>query len=171
MTAGRSLFGVAEPCYTGADTLVDNNICSATPLVLSDLTDATNLAAPAPKGWWIGLDAAATGFGSERVTGAPTALTGGAVSFTTFKPSTDLCQQGSSYLWLVKYDNGGSAATLQGKALVQLSNGSSAEFSLGTLTDKAGRRSQGMVGKAGGMKLITNSGLKPLKKIIHIQER
>ena len=179
MAAGRALFGVKEPCYTANDTLPADSVsvaaCGArTPLALSDLSNAPDSAPPGtpspPKGWWIGLDAAAGAFGSERLTANPTALTGGAVSYTSFKPSTDRCQQGASYLWVVKYDSGGSAS-LNGKAIVPLSNGSSAESSLANWTDRGGRRGPQMTGKPGGVKLITNSGLKPLKKIIHIQER
>ena len=179
MTAGRALFGVKEPCYLPSDTLPGDQgalvtACSASaPLALSDLNDASAAApasSPGSKGWWIGLDAAATPFGSERLTANPKALAGGGVSFATFKPASDLCQQGASYLWLVRYDSGGSS-TLNGKAIVPLSNGSSAEILLSTLADRGGRRSQQMTGKPGGIKLITNSGLKPLKKIIHIQER
>jgi len=69
----------------------------------------------------------------------------------------------------VKYDSGWNATSLKGKALVLLSNGSGTEVNLSDF--KNGRRSTEMTGKAGGVKLITNSGLKPLKKIIHIQER
>ena len=184
MPAGRSLFGVKEPCYVGmaggmvVDSLPEDNVsvtaCSTrTPLTLSDLSNMTDSTSPGPgaHGWWIGLDAAAGTFGSERLTANPAALTGGAVSFTSFKPSSVPCQQGASYLWVVKYDSGGSAAFLNGKAIVPLSNGSSAELSLANWTDRGGRRGAQMTGKPGGVKLITNSGLKPLKKIIHIQER
>jgi len=175
LTAGRSLFGVKEPCYTSQDALVDDRACSATPLALTDLSDMTDTSAPGSgsKGWWIGLDPAGGDLGSERMTGSPTALgAGGAVFFATFKPSGVPCQQGAGYLWRVKYDTGGSGVALSGKAIVPLSNGSGGEVSLANgLTGRGGRRSQQLTGTPGGVKLITNSGLKPLKKIIHIQER
>ena len=174
LTTTRAIFGVNDPCYTQDDAL--DGQCSASALRLSNLTDMTDNpeaeAASDSRGWWIGLDKAAGSLGSERFTTNPASLTSGAVFFTTFKPPSDVCLQGESYLWGVKYDTGGSvAASLQGKALVPLSNGSSAEFSLTGLTDRGDRRSQAMTGKPGGVKLITNSGLKPLKKILHIQER
>ena len=61
------------------------------------------------------------------------ALTNGTVFFTSFKPSMDLCGYGgNSYLWGVKYDTGGEAASnaLNGKALIQLSTGEFKEVDL-----------------------------------------
>jgi type IV pilus assembly protein PilY1 len=176
MSSARLLVGVKEPCFTGGDDLVEDNLCSAAPLDRAKLSDASadseagTPGDPAAKGWLIGLDPSADGLGSERVTASPSTLTGGSVFFTTFKPSNELCQQGTSYLWGVRYDSGG-ATTLNGKAFVPLSNGSNAEISLKSLSNRGGRRSQPMAGKAGGVKLVTNSGLQPVKKIIHIQER
>ena len=176
-SAPRAVFGVKEPCYGSDNALKDDGKCTAAPLTLSDLDDMTKdpedgLVPVVEKGWWIGLDGPGASLGSERFTASPAPLTSGAVFFTTFKPSLDACRQGESYLWGVAYDTGGNvAASLQGKALIPLSNGSSSDFPLSGLTERGKRRSQGMPGKPGGVKLITNSGLKPLKKIIHIQER
>ena len=66
-----------------------------------------------------------------------------------------------------------TAGSLQGKVLAQLSTGSLQETGLSVkFTDKDGRRSKNPVpGKSGGVKIVSNSGLKPLKKIIHMQER
>ena len=176
LTAPRAIFGVREPCYTAGDALVDDGGCGAAPLALADLKDMTEDPEALPgdsKGWWIGLDSAAGPLGSERCTGNPASLTSGAVFFTTFKPAGDVCSQGESYLWGVKYDTGGTVpgSLVQGKALVPLSNGSAGEVSLSGLTERGDRRSQRMAGKPGGVKIITNSGLRPLKKIIHVQER
>jgi type IV pilus assembly protein PilY1 len=171
MTGSRFLYGVKDACYTAADTL--NPACTAsalTPSVLSDATDAALTAPPPLKGWKIGLGAAAGDFGGERLLTSPLALTGGSVCFTTFEPSYLPCTQGASYLWRVSYDSGGSTV-LNGKAVVALSNGSSQELPLASWTDKGGRRGPQMTGRPGGVKIISNSGLKPLKKIIHIQER
>jgi len=175
LTANRALFGVREPCYRPDNTLtpVDGSLCSLAPLGLADLFDAS--AGPVPagtstRGWWIALDPASDGFGSERLTSSPSALTGGVVYFPSFKPSSDPCRQGSSYLWGVRYDNAGSA-TASGKAVLPLSDGSTGEFSLSGFSDRGGRRSLPVSGRPGAARLITNSGLKPLKKIIHLQER
>ena len=173
MAASRALFGVKEPCYTAQDSLVDDATCSATPLQLSDLGNASLGAAANPlatKGWWIGLDGAGSGYGSERMAGNPSTLTGGSVFFTTFKPSSVPCLPGASYLWRVKYNSGGSS-TLSGQAVVALSNGSSKGLPLAGWSDKGGRRSEAMTGRPGGVKVVSNSGLRPLRRIIHIQER
>ena len=173
LTAGRALYGVKEPCYTARDALVDDLSCSAAPLALSDLSNASAAGVPDnqnTKGWWVGLDAADGDYGSERMTANPATLTGGSVVFTTFKPSNTVCRPGLSYLWNVKYDSAGSS-TLSGIALVALSSGTSQEIALANWSDKGGRRSAAMAGRPGGVKLVTNSGLRPLKKIIHIQER
>ena len=171
LTAGRFLYGVKEPCYSAGDTL--NPACSATALAPSGLSDATASGVPdsaASKGWQIGLDAASSSFGAERLLTAPITLTGGSIFFTTFKPSASACTQGSSYLWRVAYDSGGSTI-LNGKAVVALSSGNSQDLPLAGWSDKVGRRAPRMTGRPGGVKIISNSGLKPLKKIIHIQER
>ena len=177
MTDGRALYGISEPCYTvGASGNTIDATCS-TALKLSDLNNVSDPAQASVtndfKGWWIGLDSVAAGdSGSERLTGNPISSTGGSVFFTTFKPSYDYCQAGKSYLWGVKYDDGG-LVKLNGKALVALSNGSSRGVGLSSLSGGSGdpRRSPALPGKASGTRIITKSGLKPLKKIIHIQER
>jgi type IV pilus assembly protein PilY1 len=179
MAGSRFLYGVKEPCYNYKvlDTFSNDSTqlaaCSSTPLALADLSDATSsepVNNPAAKGWKIGLDAAAGDFGAERLLTAPSALAGGSVFFTTFKPSGIPCSQGASYLWRVKYDSGWQT-DLNGKAVVALSNGSSQELPLASWSDKDKRRGPQMTGRPGGVKIISNSGLKPLKKIIHIQER
>jgi type IV pilus assembly protein PilY1 len=171
MTAGRFLYGVKEPCYTAGDTL--NPACSTTVLSPSGLSDATAAGVTdtaASKGWQIGLDAASGGFGGERLLSTPTTLTAGSIFFATFKPSAIACTQGNSYLWKVGYDSGGSTV-LNGKAVVALTSGNSQDIPLANWSDKGGRRGPQMTGRPGGVKIISNSGLKPLKKIIHIQER
>ncbi|GFO70337.1 hypothetical protein GMLC_39160 [Geomonas limicola] len=175
LSAGRALFGVQEPCYRPDNTLTpkDGIVCTAAALGVADLYDASRGPVPAgsdTKGWWIGLDPAADGYGSERFTANPGALTGGVVYFPSFKPASDPCRQGSSYLWGVRYDTAGSAPR-SGKGLVPLSDASTAELSLSGWSDRDGRRSEALSGKPGNARLVTNSGLKPLKKIIHIQER
>lgn len=175
LTAGRALFGVQEPCYRPDNTLTpkDGTLCSAAPLRLADLYDATSAPVPAgsdTKGWWIGLDPASDGYGSERCTANPSALTAGVVYFPSFKPASDPCRQGASYLWGVRYDNAGGAPR-SGRAVLPLSDASTAELPLSGWGDRGGRRSEALSGRAGNAKLISNSGLKPLKKIIHIQER
>ena len=175
----RALYGVSEPCYGGDNTLRDDGTCSASPVSLSDLTNVTDPSKLVPpeaqnagyRGWWIALDAASGDLGSERMIDSPTSLTGGVVFFATYKPPLDPCLEGVSYLWGVRYNTGGSFPSLTVKALVPLSNGSSAAPDGSSFTERGNRRSAAMTGRAAKPRLITNSGLKPLKKIIHIQER
>ena len=185
-SGARSIYGIKEPCYlqqgTGSNMARSNFLdrgCSApvcpggTPSA-DCITDQTGSISAVAKGWRIDLDAAQGTNGAERVIADPASMTGGAVFFTTFRPSSVPCQFGSSYLWGVRYDTGDAIADgqLQGKVLVQLSTGRLQETRLGAgLPDKGKRRGAAMAGKPGGVKVVTNSGLKPLKKIIHMQER
>ena len=179
----RALYGIKEPCYNyraaGMVARPDRLDPSCRAAVNGELVDQT--ASPQEKllqgdpGWRIDLDPATGAAGAERLVSNPSSLSGGAVFFSTFLPSTDPCLSGGSYLWGVKYDTGGAvtAGSLQGKVLAKLSNGSLQETGLAEkLTDKDGRRSKEPVpGKSGGVKIVSNSGLRPLKKIIHLQER
>ncbi|MBU5637655.1 pilus assembly protein PilY [Geomonas sp. Red69] len=173
----RALYGVSEPCYAGDNTLRGD--CSTPTLKPSDLNDVSDVAtAVLPRnqgsgyqGWRILLDPASGALGSERVVDSPASVTGGAVFFPTFKPPLDPCLEGVSYLWGVHYSSGAGIPLVSAQALVPLANGSSAEIDVGSLGDRGKRRSAPLPGKALKPRLVTNSGLKPLKKIIHIQER
>jgi type IV pilus assembly protein PilY1 len=100
------------------------------------------------------------------------------VFFTTFKPTSDVCKfGGDSYVWGTTYDTGGTLpdAALKGKALVQVSTGSFEEVDLKAALTASFNRKMGsaMTGKppAPPPPVISNSDLKPVKRIIHIQER
>jgi type IV pilus assembly protein PilY1 len=175
MPGPRALYGIKEPCYNfkaaGVVNVADNldPNCSAS-VGAGSLTDQTATGS----GWLLNLDPAAGANGAERLVTNPVSMNGGAIFFTTFQPSTDPCLPGNSYLWRVGYETGGAVTdgSIQGKVLVPLSTESMQETGLsGSFTDKGGRRSAPMAGKPGGIKIISNSGLRPLKKIIHIQER
>ncbi|MBU5614772.1 pilus assembly protein [Geomonas azotofigens] len=178
LSAGRALYGVSEPCYTPRDT-IENGTCSKSPVLPGDLVEVTDVTRVVPakdqtagyKGWWIRLDAAAGNFGSERLIDSPSALTGGAVFLTTYQPPLDPCLEGFSYLWGVHYSTGGAVASLSAQVLIPLANGTLATVDAGSFPDRGKRRSAALTGKAVKPRLVTNSGLKPLKKIIHIQER
>jgi type IV pilus assembly protein PilY1 len=173
----RSLFGVKEPCYNfpvngvapGADSIARRCSAALDPARLVDRTGSGGEpVAGRDPGWRIDLDSD-SGAPAERAVTAPTSSTGGVVFFPTYQPSADPCHPGTSYLWGVRYNSGGPPATpLKGKVLVQLSNGSVVEADR---SGRDGRRSSGATGRPGGIKVVTNSGLKALKKIIHIQER
>jgi len=175
----RALFGIKEPCYLFNDSL--DPACTVFPLSLSDLTDQTSASnTTVNKGWYINLDAAnnVAGTGAERVVTDTVALTNGSVFFTTFEPTLDVCGYGgNSYMWGTTYNTGlqPAANTLQAKCLIQLSTGEFKELSLSSIfTNKNNRRmATPMTGKppADSSPIITTSGNKPMKRIIHIQER
>jgi type IV pilus assembly protein PilY1 len=195
MSGQRRIFGVRDLCYKssvthtdGTTTMedLDDKLCvsaATTPAAfdlssLSDQTSGTDTTLSNSNGWYIDLDAAGTSYGAERVISDPVAMTNGAVYYTSFKPNADLCSfGGNSYLWAVKYDTGTAVPSkaLQGKALLQLSTGSFEEKDLSTeFTDKNSRRSGSpMSGKPplDPPPIISKSNLKPVKRIIHIQER
>ena len=117
-------------------------------------------------------------FGAERVITEPVAMPNGAVFFTSFMPSTDICNYGGkSYMWGMRYDTGGTASTnqLKGKALVQVSTGAFEEVDLSiALTAELGRKmADPMIGKppTDPPPIVSASGNKPLKRILHIQEK
>jgi len=106
------------------------------------------------------------------------ALTNGAVFFTSFKPTADACGfGGNSYLWALDYNSGlrPPDSTLIGKALIQLSTGEFKEVDLSTaFTDRDNRRmGSAMTGKPPGdaPPILSTSANKPIKRILHIQER
>lgn len=80
-------------------------------------------------------------------------------------------------MWGMRYDTGGAASTgqLQGKALVQVSTGAFEEVNLSTaLSARDGRKmATPMVGKppTDPPPIVSSSGNKPLKRILHIQEK
>jgi len=176
----RAIYGIKEPCYlnqgnakNSLDSKCTAPVCPGGAPAADCIVNQTENISAVPKGWRIDLDAAGGTLGAERVITNPVSMTGGAVFFTTFQPSSTPCQTGNSYLWGVRYDSGGEipGGSVQGKVLVQLSTGRVQETGTGGLTVKDKRRGPAMPGMPGGLKIISNSGLKPLKKIIHIQER
>ncbi len=138
----RAVYGILEPCYTGTDTI--SNSCTDS-ILTSKLQDQTSNPVAAidytkNPGWFISLSTSALndGYASERVITDPIAATNGAVFFTTFRPTQDLCGfGGNSYLWAVRYDTGGQApsAAMQGLALLQVSTGAFAQINLKKIFD------------------------------------
>ncbi|QWV92176.1 pilus assembly protein PilY [Geomonas oryzisoli] len=184
LSAARSLYGVREPCYDAERNTFrkdDEEVasCSGQPVLRSDLVDVTDVVRVVQprdqgsnyRGWRIDLDAASGTLGSERSVDSPSTLTGGVVFFTTYRPSLEPCQEGLSYLWGVHYSTGGPARSVSAQALMPLSNGGIPTLDAGGLSDRDNRRSPPRTGKGVKPRLVTNSGLKPLRKIIHIQER
>ncbi len=188
----RGIFGIKEPCYSAANDLKNSSdTCEDTPLTFSNLTNQSTGATSAltvgtDKGWYINLDPAASTTGAERIVTNTVALTNGQVFFTSFKPTADICGfGGTSYLWGVAYNTGYQIppGSLQGKALIQMSTGAFEQINLSSgspgqnvsiFTDKEERRiGTALQGKPPGDSplLITRSGNRPVKKIVHVQER
>lgn len=184
------LIGVSEPCFVmdyafGPAVMSSNAACKNTiTFDSSTFVDQTTLQTTpdftGKNGWFITLGAQDTVnyYGAERVITDPVAMSNGAVFFTTFMPSIDACNfGGKSFIWGVQYNTGGTASTkaLQGKALVQVSTGSFEEINLSSaLTAEGGRKmATPMTGKppTDPPPIVSASGNKPLKRIIHVREK
>lgn len=174
----RKLIGLKDPCYLATDKL--DPLCT-TATSLSDLTNQTAGSMSSTvgnQGWYINLDSSDSLYGAERVVTDPVAMVNGAVYFTTFKPTSDICSfGGSSYMWGVGYKSGLAlpSSVKQGKALIQLSTGAFEEVNLAeALTEKENRRTAvAMTGKppSDPPPIISKSNLKPVKRILHVEER
>ncbi|WP_162605019.1 pilus assembly protein [Geomonas terrae] len=179
----RHIYGIKEPCYNTTahpGNLLDKT-CTAT--VTTGITDqSTSISTTIGAGGWkIDLDLASGDFGAERVVTDAVALTNGTVFLTSFMPNADPCGfGGNSYLWALGYDTGGrpSDAALSGKALIQLSTGEFKEIDLSSAFGSGAARllrrtSAAMTGKppADAFPIVSKSGNKPVKRIMHIQER
>ena len=182
-SSSRAIYGIKEPCYNTAanpGNLLDDT-CTAT--VSTGITDqSTTISGTIGAGGWkINLDASTTDFGAERVVTDAVTLTNGTVFLTSFAPTADICGfGGNSYLWALDYDTGGRPddAALAGKALIQLSTGEFKEVDLaeafGAGSARLMRRTNvPMTGKppADAFPIVSKSGNKPVKRIMHIQER
>lgn len=188
------LIGIKDPCFQmdtaygkssfKADACLNAIAFSDTtflPQTTIDTDAATKI--KTKSGWYITLDAqdSVNNFGAERIITDPVAMPNGAVFFTSFMPSTDVCNfGGKSFMWGVQYDTGGLASVnaMHGKALVQVSTGSFEEVDLSTAFTAAngtlGRKMlTPMIGKppTDPPPIVSASGNKPLKRILHIQEK
>lgn len=188
-TAPGKILAVKEPCYNKVNddlhTLVNataNGCANEIVFAAGDFADQTTVidAVDDKKGWFITLvgEDTANNYGAERIITEPVAMPNGAVFFTSFMPSTDVCNfGGNSYLWGMRYDTGGAASPsqLKGKALVQVSTGSFEEINLSSaLTANMGRKmGTPMVGKppTDPPPIVSGAGNKPLKRIMHVREK
>ena len=181
ISTARTIFGVKELCLSKIRAIDDSGdpVCGSSDDFsgVGDLDNVTTTvpSTESPNGWYINLDPA------ERVITDPLASTTGAVFFTTFAPSSDICEYGgSTYLWAVKHDTGGSvASSLKGTALIQVSTGVIEEIALSSsFTQKVatnetiGRRTAAMQGVppiGQGLAILTQPP--PVKRTIHMRER
>lgn len=190
-TVPGKMVAVKEPCYDRArdDIFAIGTINGQSPKCTTEIvfaagdfanqTSAIN-SMTNKKGWFITLGGEDTtdNYGAERIITEPVAMPNGAVFFTSFMPSTDICNYGGkSYMWGMRYDTGGTASPdqLKGKALVQVSTGSFEEVNLSTaLSANLGRKmDEPMIGKppTDPPPIVSPSGNKPLKRILHIREK
>jgi type IV pilus assembly protein PilY1 len=199
----QAIYGVKEPCYstntrtarfsgltnlaTGAENKINKVCYDPVPSGLINQSGALSTApqltlAATDPGWYINLDPTAGASFAERMITDPVASPAGAVFFTTFKPSNDVCKfGGDSLIWAARYDTGGvpPARAMQGKALMQVSTGAFAELSLSTAFSNPGndrldgRRLttpiSGVPPTSQGLSLITNPP--PVKKFLHVREK
>lgn len=183
-----TLYGVKEPCYsTASGPIKDIDSTCTTALSRGSLTDQSSdvdtanasLTINHTDGWYINLDAPGTydgkAFKAERVVTSPSVKTNGLLQFTTFKPTSDICGFGGETLfWLVNYGTGGapSAGTLKGKIMIQLSTGAIVVVNLGDISfSRGGRQADVGTGKPPLPAPPADAFKKPVKKILHIQER
>ncbi|MFA6054271.1 MAG: PilC/PilY family type IV pilus protein [Thermodesulfovibrionales bacterium] len=182
----RKIFSVKENCLSTMEnikTLTDPVCSNSDAVVLTDLDNVTTTvpSTEADKGWYIRLIEDDGSLAGERVITNPLASAIGAVFFTTFTPKPDICQYGgSTHLWGVKHDTGGSLKnSFKGKGILQVSTGVIEEVNLRTsFTEKiatnetVGRRTGSMDGvppTEQGLSIVTPP--KPTKKVLHIRER
>jgi type IV pilus assembly protein PilY1 len=193
--SGERIYGIQDQCYRDGLTRTETSSYPVDTLdpycTTTETTTAVNQTAAdqttISRGWYINLDQAHLTdtdptkiVGGERVITDPVALTNGAVFFSSYKPNNDFCQYGGlSYLWATKFDTGtqAPAAALNGKALVQVSTGQFKEVDLATAFTDPGthnrRMSSPMTGKppTDAPPIVSTAGNKPVKRILHIQER
>jgi type IV pilus assembly protein PilY1 len=153
----QQLYGVTDPCYDASSNTM-NKDCTSSGDVRWTIND---------------LDAASGEKGAERVITDPLAVYSGAVFFTTYAPSKDVCSMGGdTYVWAVKYDSGGTAWQT-GKAVTQVSTGAIQELDLSSVfTEKSGRRTSAIIGmppKGQGLSVLLPP--RPLKKFLHIRQK
>lgn len=174
-TTIRRLYGMQEPCYSALNNDIDQTCStSVSESSLADQTGDPSAGIGSSTGWYINLDAPASGYLQERLITDPLAVFSGVVFFTTYSPSGDICAVGgNTYVWAVDYKSGGQPSSLIGKALVQVSTGEIKEISLASaFSGRYNRRSTPVTGvppKGQGLSVLI--GPRPLQKILHIQEK
>lgn len=131
------------------------------------------------KGWFATLDSSSSDFTAERVITTPLIRTSGITIFTTFKPTADVCSFGGKTFENIRnYRTGGlpPAGALRGKITIQLSTGAIVTTDLGNfyqnlkVGDKPPVIDVGM-GKPPSQPPQDDRPRKPIRKILHIQEK
>ena len=181
----RAIYGIKEPCYNTTAKPGNSLDSSCTASVTSGITDQSDTLTEASDigrgGWKINLGSSTAGYGAERVVSDAVALSNGAVFITSFVPTSDACGfGGNTYLWALDYRSGSrpQEAALSGKALLQLSTGEFNSLDLyaafaGGSARNGRRTGLPMTGKppGEGFPVVSRSGNKPVKRIVHIREK
>jgi type IV pilus assembly protein PilY1 len=196
------LFGFKEPCYKKDSTgytvldkdcaidLAKGQVVKATHLfdstyILSlKASDyyTTELSATKDKiGWYALLDPSDSTYNAERVITTPLVRASGVTSFTTFRPTADICGSGGATRMIFRdYRTGGMPAkgSLKGSVVVQLSTGAISKIDLASVlvtgTGSVGSKPPSIElgqGKPPGQAPQDDKPRKPVKKVLHIQEK
>jgi hypothetical protein len=194
LNTSQRIYGVADPCYAtdnSMNVVTSNNSANCPGVTLANLKDqstdanAKTALGNTDKGWYINLDTGPVTksdgkvYGAERVVSDVTAAFNGIVFYTTFIPSTDICVSGgSTSLWAVKYNTGGTPPSggLKGKAPIQTSTGGAPTMiDLASSFNERGNRKLGFqyspTGIAAKGRFPPLLQPRPMKQILNIQER
>lgn len=188
--ATKNCFGLLKLYRDGTDVIANNtsnNLYDST--LIEFLTnkeyedkyynEQTVLAANLKKGWFAKLDSSSGDFKAERMITTPLVRTSGATLFTTFKPTADICSYGGKTLLNLRdYRTGGMPVkgSMKGSVIIQLSTGAISKVDLSTLVDNRVIGAKPPVLDLGMGKPPTQAPQdekphKPIRKILHIQEK
>lgn len=184
----RAIYGVKDPCFSAPSAIDSTCTTTVTTANLDDQSTITTVDYT-KLGWIINLDPAlqapvppdppeeattlaTMALGAERDITDPLAVSG-AVFFTTYAPSADICDLGGyTYIWAVRWNTGG-ALSLRGNAVTQVSTGVIQELDLSSAFGQRGkRRTAGFIGmppKTQGLSIQVPP--QPLRKFMHIREK
>ncbi len=179
----RAIYGVKDPCFSAPSAIDSTCTTTVTTANLDDQSTITTVDYT-KLGWFINLDPALQSDGTEATTLATMALgaerditdplaVSGAVFFTTYAPSADICDLGGyTYIWAVRWNTGG-ALSLRGNAVTQVSTGVIQELDLSSAFGQRGkRRTAGFIGmppKTQGLSIQVPP--QPIRKFMHIREK
>ncbi|MCL1980612.1 MAG: hypothetical protein FWG62_06010 [Proteobacteria bacterium] len=175
-TSQRKFFGVQDPCFDPATSSITSTCAELRLTDLQNQTTSVSGLSATQKGWYIQLRAADAdaGVSAERVIGNPAINSQGAVFFTSFTPTSEMCGfGGTSYLWAVDYQSGGMVTfKLKGVLLIQLSTGEIKQIDLSTaFAPGTAAAIPYTLGQGDPSKSITTLDVSsPLKQFIHIYE-
>jgi type IV pilus assembly protein PilY1 len=189
LSTQRALYGLTDPCYVYSavsQSYVLNSSCT-TPVTVAQLQNQTSSITTdisSKRGWVIDLATASGSAKAERVVADPIADANGTVIFATYSPDSDICSSaGTSYLWVMYYNNGGYifGSALNDSVLSQQSTGALIETSLtgfgsNRKSPPVGGTGAGFIGGLGKMEKPISKQLTPgstggQSPYLHLKER